>query len=247
VSPTNEPPTPGSGRERVLAALRESARPLGVGAIRAATGLSANAVRFHLQRLIDAGHVQSAGDPDHTGPGRPAILYAATSRAEADPASSYRLLAALLARAVGRSANPGAASEAGRDWATAIAPREFRGEPLQLVETLFQASGFAPRRAAPDAGDDVHTVELHQCPFLDLAVDQPEIVCSVHLGLVTGLLDEIGQSRHVRVVPVLDGSGPCLVHIGPPSAERPVISIDLPAVSVPPGSSDPSQPEEQSR
>jgi predicted ArsR family transcriptional regulator len=230
----------------VLAALRESARPLGVGAVRAVTGLSANAVRFHLQRLIDAGLVQSAADPDHAGPGRPAILYAATSQTEADPATSYRLLAALLARAVGRSATAGAASEAGRDWASAIAPRGYRGEPLQLVETLFQASGFAPRRAAPVAGDDVHTLELHQCPFLDLAVDQPEIVCSVHLGLVTGLLDEIGQPRHVRVVPVLDGSGPCLVRIGPASTESPVTTVDLPTAS-PSGSSDPSRPEEQSR
>ncbi|MFL6078945.1 MAG: helix-turn-helix transcriptional regulator [Ornithinibacter sp.] len=247
MSPTSAPTSRGDGRERVLEALRSSARPLGVGAVRASTGLSANAVRFHLQRLIEAGHVQSAGDPDHAGPGRPAILYAATSRAEADPASAYRLLAALLARAVSRSATTGAAREAGRDWATAIAPRDFRGEPVELVETLFRGSGFSPRRAEPRADVDGQTLELHQCPFLDLAVDQPETVCSVHLGLVPGLLDEIGQPRPVRVVPVLDGSGPCLVHIGPPSAGRPVVSIDLPAVPARPRSSEPSQPEEKSR
>jgi len=247
VSPTSAPTSRGNGRERVLEALRDSARPLGIGAVRAATGLSANAVRFHLQRLIEAGHVQSAGDPDHAGPGRPAILYAATSRAEADPAAAYRLLAALLARAVGRSATTGAAREAGRDWATAIAPRDFRGEPVELVETLFRGSGFSPRRATPQVAGGAQTIELHQCPFLELAVDQPEIVCSVHLGLVTGLLDEIGQPRPVRVVPVLDGSGPCLVHIGAPSAERPVGSIDLPNVPAQPGSSDPSRPEEQHR
>jgi predicted ArsR family transcriptional regulator len=210
VSPTAAPTRQGS-RDRVLAVLRASDTPLGVAQVTTATGLSANAVRFHLQNLIATRAVRAATDPDHHGPGRPAIRYAATLMEPANPSSAYRLLAGLLARAMSRSA-AGAASEAGRDWARALAPprstEASRPDPIDAVSSFFEDSGFDPRR-----GVDGQTLELHRCPFLDLAVEQPDVVCGIHLGLVKGLLDEIGARRDVRLIPVLDGSGPCLVRL----------------------------------
>lgn len=219
VSPTAAP-TRQSSRERVLAVLRASERPLGVAAITTATGLSANAVRFHLQNLIESRAVRAETDPDHPGPGRPAIRYAAATPMEAaNPSSAYRLLAGLLARAVSRSAIAGTASEAGRDWARTLAPVSSTGasqpDPIDVVSTLFEHSGFDPRR-----GVDGQTLELHRCPFLDLAVEQPDVVCGIHLGLVQGLLEEIGARRDVRLIPVLDGSGPCLVRLTETRTQR---------------------------
>lgn len=49
VSPTDAPTQHGS-RDRVLAVVRASETPLGVAAITTATGLSANAVGFHLRQ-----------------------------------------------------------------------------------------------------------------------------------------------------------------------------------------------------
>jgi predicted ArsR family transcriptional regulator len=222
VSPTAAPTHHGS-RERVLAVLRASETPLGVTAITSATGLSANAVRFHLQNLIENRAVRAAPDLDHPGPGRPAIRYAATVMEAADPASAYRLLAALLASELGRSGAPGAASDAGRAWARALASPSWTDvsgpDPIDVVQALFDNNGFDPRR-----GPDGQTLELHRCPFLDLAVEQPDIVCGIHLGLVTGLLDEIGTRRDVRLIPVLDGSGPCLVRLTE-TRQRPAASI----------------------
>ena len=218
MSPTAAP-TRQNSRERVLAVLRGSETPIGVAAITGATGLSANAVRFHLQNLIESRAVRAAADPDHNGPGRPAIRYAATPREATDPASAYRLLAALLARALNRSAAPGAASEAGRDWARALVPAGSAAgspkDPIEAVSTLFENSGFDPR-----PGLDGQTLELHRCPFLDLAVEQPDVVCGIHLGLAKGLLEEIGARREVRLVPVLDGSGPCLVRLTETRTQR---------------------------
>ena len=218
MSPTAAP-TRQSSRERVLALLRASKTPLGVATITAATDLSANAVRFHLQNLIESRAVRAAADPDHPGPGRPAIRYAATPMEATDPASAYRLLAALLARALNRSAAPGAASDAGRDWARALAPAGWAEEPhenpIEAVSALFENSGFDPR-----LGLDGQTLELHRCPFLDLAVEQPDVVCGIHLGLAKGLLEEIGARRDVRLVPVLDGSGPCLVRLTETRTQR---------------------------
>src|SRR5664280_504084 len=40
------------------------------------------------------------------------------------------------------------------------------------------------------------------------------MVCGVHLGLLTGVLEEIGTRTRVSLVPALDGRGPCLVRLG---------------------------------
>jgi predicted ArsR family transcriptional regulator len=218
VSPTAAP-VPQSSRERVLAVLRAGETPLGVAAVTAATGLSANAVRFHLQNLMGSGAVRAAVDPDHAGPGRPMIEYAANPLEGANPASAYRLLAGLLATALHRSAAPDAASDAGRHWARSLPPAGWSevsyADPIDAVSTLFANSGFDPR-----PGSDRQTLELHSCPFLDLAVEQPDVVCGIHLGLVKGLLEEIGASRDVQLVPVLDGSGPCLVRLTETRTQR---------------------------
>jgi predicted ArsR family transcriptional regulator len=206
------PTTRQGSRDRVLALLRTSTAPLGVPAITGAVGLSANAVRFHLQNLIENGSVAQAAPADQPGPGRPAIRYTATPTEDNSPDSAYRLLSGLLARELSRSGSPDAASDAGRDWARALAPPRWtdmsHADPIEVVGALFENSGFDPRR-----GPDGQTLELHRCPFLDLAVEQPDVVCGIHLGLVKGLLEEIGARREVRLIPVLDGSGPCLVRL----------------------------------
>jgi predicted ArsR family transcriptional regulator len=231
VSPTAAP-TRQSSRERVLNVLRASETPLGVVAITTATGLSANAVRFHLQNLLESRAVRARTDPDHPGPGRPAIRYAATPMEAANPSSAYRLLAGLLARAVSRSAAAGTASEAGRDWARTLAPpsstEASQPDPIDVVSSLFEDSGFDPRR-----GVDGQTLELHRCPFLDLAVEQPDVVCGIHLGLVKGLLEEIGARRDVRLIPVLDASGPCLVRLTETRTQRRAQDAFIPSTEEP--------------
>lgn len=58
---------------------------------------------------------------------------------------------------------------------------------MQVVDEL----GFAPevRRTATGA-----QVLLRACPFRELAAEHPEIVCSVHLGLIHGALEALGAS-----------------------------------------------------
>jgi predicted ArsR family transcriptional regulator len=48
-------------------------------------------------------------------------------------------------------------------------------------------SGFAPELSA-----DGSTVNLHRCPFRELAVTNPDVVCGAHLGIVQGALDDLG-------------------------------------------------------
>lgn len=58
---------------------------------------------------------------------------------------------------------------------------------LAALEAHFDDLGFEPE------GDvDRLEVHLHRCPFLDLAHERPEIVCSVHLGIARGVLAQEG-------------------------------------------------------
>jgi predicted ArsR family transcriptional regulator len=214
-------------RERVLDALRASGRALRLSEVCAQVSLSPNPVRSHLARLADDGLVRVDHEAPH-GPGRPAALYSALP-AEPEEGAAYRTLAGLLGRTLATVATPSVAGQAGRDWARTLldrrrdAGRADVADAVDLVVELFDEGGFAPR-VTPDR----RTVELYRCPFISLAVEQPEVVCAVHLGLVRGVLDELDDPRTVRLAPVLDGSGPCLLHVAPTRTARP----DLPEEAV---------------
>ena len=57
----------------------------------------------------------------------------------------------------------------------------------RTVVSLLDELGFAP-----SADARVRVVRLRRCPLLEAAHRNPEVVCSVHLGLVRGALDELG-------------------------------------------------------
>lgn len=201
-------------RDQVLQLLRDSGSPMGVRTLCERTSLSANAIRFHLGNLQRDGSVVAVPSDGHDGPGRPPLLFRAQPVEAVEPAAAYRLLAGLLADELNRSSPSGLSPHAGRSWArralSNVRPEHSVAEPLSLVGAVLRGAGFEPV-----VDHTSRTVALHRCPFMDLAAEQPGVVCGMHLGLLTGLLEEIGALNKVRLVPVLDGSGPCLVNVGP--------------------------------
>lgn len=197
----------------MLAALRSADAPLRLTEVCERVGLSANAVRRHLSWLAADGLVRIDHEPPR-GPGRPAALYSAVP-ARTDDDVAFRTLAGLLGRALNALGDAGATSAAGRDWARRVVEQRERAgharptDAFEVVYDLFADGGFAPRLVDRDG-----VVELHRCPFITLAVEQPEVVCAVHLGLVRGVLDEYDDPRTARLAPVLDGSGPCVLRLG---------------------------------
>jgi predicted ArsR family transcriptional regulator len=215
---------PGTGRDRVLRVLRDARGPLTVPGIVTASGLSANAVRFHVTRLLRQGVIDVAPAVGDRGPGRPATYYAALPEEAVDPTSAYRVLASLLGRELAHTGGTAAAVDAGRAWAGRVlnqldGPAAGDGAPpdaVELVALLFARTGFRPS-IDDDGVDDGATIRLHRCPFFDIAAEQPDVVCAVHRGLVMGLLEQVGSDRTVELTPVLDGSGPCVLRLAPPS------------------------------
>ena len=105
-----------SSRTRLLSTLRGADRAMRVDELCAALGLSANAVRFQLARLIAAGAVRDE-HPPATGPGRPAVGYRAVPAEAVDDAAAYRSLARVLGDALGSLATPEEVAEVGERWA----------------------------------------------------------------------------------------------------------------------------------
>lgn len=181
----------GSSRVRILEALRD-AGPLDADELAERVGLHRNTVRAHLGVLERAGLV--VRETERSGrPGRPRVRYLAAPEQETGYLLLSRILSEQLARSRARVADR--MVEAGRAWGrsemAARSSGEGRREALEAVVSLLDALGFAPevRRGRGEV-----RVLLRACPFRRVAEEHPEVVCSVHLGLIRGALEAAGAS-----------------------------------------------------
>src|SRR6185312_4264727 len=107
------------------------------------------------------------------------------------------------------------AATAGRAWGrTLIGPREGR-DPAAATDDLVRLMdrlGFAP--AQPHAGGPV---ELHRCPFGEVAERHSGVVCGVHLGLMQGALEALGAPLEATRMEPFVTPDLCLAHLTPTS------------------------------
>jgi predicted ArsR family transcriptional regulator len=45
---------------------------------------------------------------------------------------------------------------------------------------------------APEVSSDHTAINLHRCPFRELAESHPDVVCGAHLGMIQGALTKLG-------------------------------------------------------
>lgn len=75
---------------------------------------------------------------------------------------------------------------------------------LLALEAHLDAYGFDPVLAEPE-----ETFRLWRCPYLELARERPDVVCSVHRGLAQGVLDQAGGSYEVASLTPFAGPDHC--------------------------------------
>jgi len=70
------------------------------------------------------------------------------------------------------------------------------GRPRALYTATPDSGALADIGSMPEAVTigRRRRIELHHCPFREIAVTHGKVVCSLHLGLVQGLLIEIDAS-----------------------------------------------------
>ncbi|MDA4895403.1 ArsR family transcriptional regulator [Streptomyces sp. MS2A] len=185
-------------RVRILH-LVQSRSPRTIGELTEATGLHANTIREHLQRLIEGGYVIQSTER-RTTRGRPRTLYSAATGAPdaSSPVARRKVSAAAERGDLMRRLLRTERSELGR---------EATYQLDALVEHL-EESGFEPVVA-----EDGLRVELTPCPHAAARPEHRPVLCQVHLGLMQGVLAEAGGPLSAECVRAADRPEECTVQL----------------------------------
>jgi predicted ArsR family transcriptional regulator len=199
-------------RYAIYLELARSARPLATAEVADTLGLHPNTVRPHLERMRDLGLVEVTAAP--TGAvGRPQHRYAIAGDAPSlglEPPVFPLLTRVLLAGAAAGGLDPDDLVQAGREQGRAAEART--AQALHCVDALERELGelgFDPARVDDD--DDV-TIAFSHCPFRELAESHPDLVCSIHRGMVEGFVDARPGASVTHFHPLVDRN-PCQVEL----------------------------------
>jgi predicted ArsR family transcriptional regulator len=199
--------------------------PVGRDDAAEALGMSRELAAFHLDRLAEAGLLDTErrrrGGRSGPGAGRPAKFYRRTHRdvTVSLPPRHYDVAADLMAAALGRVGTSDGAealalvarergADAGRDARRKAGTGARRRSVMSLFDVL-RAGGFEPRVEMTSG-----TVGLRNCPYDALAADHRDLTCGMNLAWAQGLVDGLGLPASVELDP---GHGRCCVvlHIDP--------------------------------
>ncbi|MFD5213266.1 helix-turn-helix transcriptional regulator [Microbacterium sp. NPDC058345] len=167
-----------------------------------AVNVPGHMARFHLDKLVEAGLLDTEfrrlSGRSGPGAGRPSKLYRRVDRTVALslPERRYDLVGHLLALAIERAAQGVDLDTALHEVAHAEGLRTAASAPsaeedeLARAADVLDAHGFEPR--ATDAA-----ILLANCPFDSLAREHTAVVCAANHAFVGGLLDGLG-CEHLR-------------------------------------------------
>lgn len=210
-------------RYALFAELSASPKPLSTSELAERVGLHPNTVRPHLERMREVGllevHMDSRGSV-----GRPQHRYRPAAGApgvDLDP-PSYQLLAGLLAELAGTGrgdgvVDPEEVAAVGRTEGRRLAaaqraarPRGARPACVEALRAAMERLGFEPAVGEP-VGARVEIL-FANCPFRDLAIAHPEVVCHLHRGIAEGVAELVGDGR-VASFSTLEDSSPCRAEV----------------------------------
>jgi predicted ArsR family transcriptional regulator len=200
-------------RYAIYLELARSPLPLATAEIAELLDLHVNTVRPHLERMRDVGLLEVDAETRGTV-GRPQHRYSLSSDAPAlglEPSPWPTLARTLLDAAVAGGLDGGDLAEAGRKQGAADADR-WPDDATCLDSLIVEQAklGFDPETVDHPAGA---TIGFAHCPFRALAEVHPDLVCSLHHGMVDGFVSAFHGCRVVRFHPLLDRT-PCQVEVG---------------------------------
>ncbi len=201
-----------NSRYAIYLELARAPAPRATADIAESLGLHPNTVRPHLERMRELGLLEVTIDA-RGAVGRPQHRYslAATAPALGLEPPAFPVLARMLLRLAADAAIPaGDARETGRDQgrhdAGEVEPSSTWDHALLAELDLL---GFDPAGVHDDAGI---TVAFTRCPFRELAETAPDLVCSLHRGLVEGFVEGRGDAAVVSFCDI-GARTPCQVEV----------------------------------
>lgn len=203
-------------RYAIYLELARSPRPLATADVADTLGLHPNTVRPHLERMREVGLLDVTTEARH-GVGRPQHLYSLAADAPSlglEP-SGVRLIARMLARTAARAGvTADDAFETGREQGRADAGSHTDDAScLEALVGSMASLGFDPEVCGGDDGETA-VIAFANCPFRELAEAFPELVCSLHRGMIEGFVDRVGGGEVGDFHPLAHRQ-PCQVAIAP--------------------------------
>ncbi|MER5522091.1 transcriptional regulator [Streptomyces sp. NPDC002763] len=195
-------------RRRLYEYVAAQGREVGRNEAAEATGVARTLAAHHLDRLAEAGLLDTGSRrlTGRSGPGagRPAKVYtrALEERAVSLPARDYRTAAELLAEAAEQAGLDAGLCAAARRRGEALRGSAAPGGGLEEVMETLAARGYEPHlegaggdRGAEGAGEGAVVVRMRNCPFHAVAERFPPLVCGMNLALLEGLIGTDGPVR----------------------------------------------------
>jgi predicted ArsR family transcriptional regulator len=199
-------------RARLFQALARLRRPATTQELATQVGRHPNSVRVQLQRLADVGLVERRDVAQPRGRPRQEWAIAAAARPAGGRPQALEQLSRWLARAAGTGGGLQDIEAAGREIGREIAP-ERRDRPVaQALHDSLAALGFEPE-CHMGAGPDVRYV-LGNCPYRDAVAENQPVVCALHRGMTSGLLERLDRkARLTGFLPKDPYRAGCLVDV----------------------------------
>jgi predicted ArsR family transcriptional regulator len=217
VPPAGSPAEDGRTRDRVSGLLLEHG-PQTAAELAARLGISAAAVRRHLDGLVATGHVAERDAPGgQRGRGRPARHFALTDAGRSAFPHAYDDLALTALRFVAEHGGPDAVRAVAEQQLSGLAERcstavetavERAGSGVdraQVLAAALTAEGYAATTSAISSGGQLCQ---HHCPVAHVAAEFPQL-CEAETAVISKLV-----GTHVqRLATIAHGDGICTTHI----------------------------------
>lgn len=209
-------------RRRLYDWVVAQARPVGREEAAKALKITRPLAAFHLDRLAEAGLLETGyrrlTGKVGPGAGRPARVYwrAAREFSVSRPERRYERAAELFASALeglpGKSF-PATLRDAARDLGRSLGQESGHRSPPRRLTAALVAGGYEP------VTDPTGTIRLRNCPFDALVESHRTLVCGTNLAMAEGIAGGTGVTG---VRPVLDPQpGYCCVAFAPDPECRP--------------------------
>lgn len=172
-------------RFRLFTHIAAAKEPVMVAELTDLLGFNHNAVRQHLAILVEAKLIHESNEL-RSSRGRPRKQYELRTDAMTAFRSfggSYERLAEILLQLSKKNEEP-----------YEVGYRSGTQEALGDAESIDRAAVMLSHRLALDGFEpalaDDSAITLQHCPFADVAVQDPDVICEIHRGLIDGLLSE---------------------------------------------------------
>ena len=201
-------------RYAIYLELARASSPRSTAEVADVLGLHVNTVRPHLERMREVGLVEVEAEA-RGGVGRPQHRWALAPDAPSlglEPPAWPLLAATLLDAAVASGLGGADLLDAGIGQGRRRAARvggDGASTTLDALTAEQSRLGFDPEVVIDGTGA---TVAFAHCPFRALAEAQPELICSLHCGLVHGFVDGADDAEVARFHPLADRE-PCRVDL----------------------------------